>query len=90
MMNVLARVSLFPHLTQCMISGPNVLLLRSYEYQLFTGGTAGQMLGTCGSCLLTVYSLKLNDLDTTSSVFTQLANTMKYGGGFLYNLVFTE
>ena len=26
----------------------------------------------------------------TSFVFTELANTMKYGGGFLYNLVFTE
>ena len=26
----------------------------------------------------------------TSFVFTELANTMKYGGGVLYNLVFTE
>ena len=90
MTNVLSPVSLFPHLTQGMITGPNVLLLRYYGYQLFSGGTAGQMLGACGWNLLTVYSLKLNDLDTTSFVFTQLANTMKYGGGFLYNLVFTE
>ena len=29
-----------------------------------------------------LHSVKFNDL--------QLANTMKYGGGFLYNLVFTE
>ena len=27
---------------------------------------------------------------TASFVFTELANTMKYGGGFLYNLLFTE
>ena len=33
-------------------------------------------------------SVKLNDLDLLC--FTELANTMKYGGGFLYNLVFTE
>ena len=26
----------------------------------------------------------------TSFVFTELTNTMKYGGGFLYNLFFTE
>ena len=26
----------------------------------------------------------------TSFIFTELANTMKYGGGVLYNLVFTE
>ena len=26
----------------------------------------------------------------TSFVFTELANTMKYGGGILYNLIFTE
>ena len=29
-------------------------------------------------------------MTSTSFVFTELANTMKYGGGFLYNLVFTE
>ena len=28
-------------------------------------------------------------MTSTSFVFTELANTMKYGGGFLYNLVFT-
>ena len=31
-----------------------------------------------------------NSMTSTSCVFTELANTMKYGGGFLYNLVFTE
>ena len=31
-----------------------------------------------------------NSMTSTSFIFTELANTMKYGGGFLYNLVFTE
>ena len=31
-----------------------------------------------------------NSMTSTSCVFTELANTMKYGEGFLYNLVFTE
>ena len=31
-----------------------------------------------------------NSMTSTSFVFTELANTMKYGGGFLYNLVFTK
>ena len=31
-----------------------------------------------------------NALTSTSFVFTELANTIKYGGDFLYNLVFTE
>ena len=31
-----------------------------------------------------------NSMTSTSFVFTELANTMKYGEGFLYNLVFTE
>ena len=31
-----------------------------------------------------------NSMTLTSFVFTELANTMKYGGGVLYNLVFTE
>ena len=31
-----------------------------------------------------------NSMTSTFFVFTNLANTMKYGGGFLYNLVFTE
>ena len=35
------------------------------------------------------YSVKLF-MTSTSFVFTELANTMKYGGGFLDNLVFTE
>ena len=30
-----------------------------------------------------------NSMTSTSFVFTELANTMKYGGGVLYNLVFT-
>ena len=29
-------------------------------------------------------------MTSTSFVFTELANTKKFGGGFLYNLVFTE
>ena len=29
-------------------------------------------------------------MSLTSFVFTELANTMKYGGGVLYNLVFIE
>ena len=29
-------------------------------------------------------------MTSTSFLFTEQANTMKYGGGFLYNLVFTE
>ena len=29
-------------------------------------------------------------MTSTSFVFTELANTIKYGGGFLYNLVFNE
>ena len=32
---------------------------------------------------------ELNCLDT-SNVFTELANTMKYGGGVLHNIIFTE
>ena len=31
-----------------------------------------------------------NSMTMTPFVFTELANTMKYGGGVLYNLVFTE
>ena len=31
-----------------------------------------------------------NSMTAASFVFTDLANTMEYGGGFLYNLVFTE
>ena len=31
-----------------------------------------------------------NSMTSTSIVFTELANTMKHEGGFLYNLVFTE
>ena len=31
-----------------------------------------------------------NSMTSTSFVFTELANTMDYGGGFLYNLIFTE
>ena len=31
-----------------------------------------------------------NSMTSTFFVFTELANAMKYGGGFLYNLVFTE
>ena len=31
-----------------------------------------------------------NSMTSTSFIFTKLANTMKYGAGFLYNLVFTE
>ena len=31
-----------------------------------------------------------NLMTLTSFVFTELANTIKYGGGFLYNLIFTE
>ena len=31
-----------------------------------------------------------NSMTSTFFVFTELANTMKYGGGFLNNLVFTE
>ena len=31
-----------------------------------------------------------NSMTLTSFVFTELANTMKYGGGVLYNLAFTE
>ena len=36
------------------------------------------------------WSTLWNSMTSTSFVFTKLANTMKYGGGFLYNLVFTE
>ena len=32
----------------------------------------------------------LNSMTLTSFVFTELANTIKYGGGVLYKLVFTE
>ena len=35
----------------------------------------------------TIFNILWN---STSFVFTELANRMKYGGGFLYNLVFTE
>ena len=31
-----------------------------------------------------------NSMTSTSFIFTELANTMRYGRGFLYNLVFTE
>ena len=50
--------------------------------------------------LLIVYnsemSIKVNpkqiyhSMTSPSFVFTELANTVKYGGGFIYNLVFTE
>ena len=36
------------------------------------------------------YSILWWKMTMTSFVFTKLANTMKYGGGVLYNLVFTE
>ena len=39
---------------------------------------------------LNVDCILLNSMTSISFVFTELANTMKYGGGFLYNLVFTE
>ena len=31
-----------------------------------------------------------NSMTSTFFVFTERPNTMEYGGGFLYNLVFTE
>ena len=31
-----------------------------------------------------------NSMTSTSFVFTEVAHTIRYGGGFLYNLVFTE
>ena len=34
--------------------------------------------------------IPLNPMTLTAFVFTELANTMKYGGGLLYNLVFIE
>ena len=37
-----------------------------------------------------VSSIMWNSMTLTSFVFTELANTMKYGEGVLYNLVFTE
>ena len=36
------------------------------------------------------WNILWNSMTSTSSVFTELANAMKYGGGFLYNLVFNE
>ena len=38
----------------------------------------------------TEYDILWNSMTSTSFVFTELADTMKYGGEFLYNLVFTE
>ena len=35
-------------------------------------------------------SILWNSMTSTSFVFTELANTMKFWGGFLYNFVFTE
>ena len=43
-----------------------------------------------GSWLPGVLCYLWNSMTTTSFVFTELANTMKYGGRLLYNLVFTE
>ena len=43
-----------------------------------------------GSWLPGVLCYLWNSMTTTSFVFTELANTMKYGGGLSYNLVFTE
>ena len=37
-----------------------------------------------------MYLFLSNSMTLTSFVFTELANTMKYGGGVLYNLVFTK
>ena len=40
--------------------------------------------------LLVLQAILWNSMTSTSFVFTELANTMKYGGGFLYNLASTE
>ena len=40
--------------------------------------------------LLMLHQILWNSMTSTSRVFTELANAMKYGGGFLYNLIFTE
>ena len=37
-----------------------------------------------------IHNILWNSMTSTSFVFTELANTMKYGGGFLYNLFFIE
>ena len=39
---------------------------------------------------ITVRYILWTSMTSTSFVFTELANTMKYGGGLLYNLVFTR
>ena len=40
--------------------------------------------------MTSISNILWNSMTSTSFVFTELVNTMKYGGGSLYNLVFTE
>ena len=56
----------------------------SYGFSTFYANRVGE-IQSATKCDNT---LKPNDLDLL--VFTELANTIKYGGGLLYNLVFTE
>ena len=37
-----------------------------------------------------VLTIPRNSIALTSNIFTELANTMKYGGRVLYNFLFTE
>ena len=68
-----------------------------YRFRMAHTGAELSLAVTIDSHKLQVnYSIKSllillgNSMTSTSFVFTELANTMKYGGGFLYNLVFTE
>ena len=47
-------------------------------------------LHSLDSALVKYYQFSETQMTWTSFVFTELANTVKYEGGILYNLVFTE
>ena len=69
---------------------PNVVLMlgRRRRRRASIGTTLGQRLVIAR--IQYFNSILRNSMTLTSFVFTELANTMKYGGGVLYNLVFTE
>ena len=56
------------------------------------GGGGGDLkrLHLCRMFVIGVVHILWNSMTSTSFVFTELANTIKYVRGFLYNLVFTE
>ena len=72
------------------------ILICAHLYYAFCGFNVALCLSSSakldlkGVWYLVSDTILWNSMTSTSCVFTELANTMKYGGGFLYTLVFTE